>query len=186
MGERKKFQGTELAGKTVGIIGLGKIGREVASRLKNFSARIIAFAPLISSDTSLSLGIEITELDYLFANSDIITLHVPLFNETKYLISQKSLEKCKEGVKIINCARGGIVNEADLVAAINSGKVSSAALDVFEKEQPDFSNSIFNHPKIICTPHLGASTEEAQKKKLQFKLRNRFEIISSSKKWQAL
>lgn len=162
--ERKKFQGTELAGKTVGIIGLGKIGREVAIRLKNFGVRIIAFDPLISSDTSLDLGVEITELDYLFANSDIITLHVPLSNETKYLISQKSLEKCKDGVKIINCARGGIVNEADLITAINSGKVSAAAIDVFEKEPPDFTNPIFNHPKIICTPHLGASTEEAQEK----------------------
>lgn len=162
--ERKKFQGSELAGKIAGIIGLGKIGREVALRLKAFGMRIIAYDPLITSEAAAKYGIEITDLDYLFANSDIITLHVPLSSETKYLISSKTLSKCKDGVKIINCARGGIVNEGDLLEAINSGKVSAAALDVFEKEPPEFSNPIFRHPKIVCTPHLGASTEEAQEK----------------------
>lgn len=162
--ERKKFQGTELSGKTLGVVGLGKIGREVASRSKAFGMRIIGYDPLLSDDAASKLGIELTDLDKLFSDSDIITLHVPLSSETKYLISSQTLKKCKDGVKIINCARGGIIKESDLVEAIDSGKVSAAAIDVFEKEPPDFSQRIFNHPKVICTPHLGASTEEAQEK----------------------
>lgn len=162
--ERKKFQGTELFGKTLGIIGLGKIGREVAARAKSFGMKIIGYDPLLSEEAASKLGIELLDLDTLFAKSDIITLHVPLSPETKYLISSATLSKCKNGVKIINCARGGIVNENDLVNAVDSGKVTAAAIDVFEKEPPDFSQRIFNHPKIICTPHLGASTEEAQEK----------------------
>jgi len=162
--ERKKFQGTELFGKILGVIGLGKIGREVALRSKSFGMKIIGFDPLLSDEVASKLGIEILDLDTLFAKSDIISLHVPLSTETKYLISAETLRKCKKGVKIINCARGGIVNENDLVDALDSGKVSAAAIDVFEKEPPDFSQRIFNHPKIICTPHLGASTEEAQEK----------------------
>ncbi len=162
--ERKKFQGTELFGKTLGVIGLGKIGREVAARSKSFGMKIIGYDPLLSEEAASKLGIELLNLNTLFAISDIITLHVPLSSETKYLISSATLSKCKSGVKIINCARGGIVNENDLVNALDSGKVSAAAIDVFEKEPPDFSQRIFNHPKIICTPHLGASTEEAQEK----------------------
>ncbi len=162
--ERKKFQGTELSGKTLGVIGLGKIGREVASRSKGFGMKIIGYDPLLSDETASKFGLELTALDALFVNSDIITLHVPLSAETKHLISMETLRKCKNGVKIINCARGGIVNENDLVDALDSGKVSAAAIDVFEKEPPDFSQRIFNHPKVICTPHLGASTEEAQEK----------------------
>ena len=162
--ERKKFQGTELFGKTLGVIGLGKIGREVAFRSKSFGMKIIGYDPLLSEEAASKLGIELLDLDTLFAKSDIITLHVPLSPETKYLISSSTLDKCKNAVKIINCARGGIVNEIDLVNAVDSGKVSAAAIDVFEKEPPDFSQRIFNHPKIICTPHLGASTEEAQEK----------------------
>lgn len=162
--ERKKFQGTELSGKTLGVVGLGKIGREVAARSKAFGMRVIGYDPLLSDDAASKLGIELTDLNKLFSDSDIITLHVPLSSETKYLISSQTLKKCKDGVKIINCARGGIINEVDLVEAIDSGKVSAAAIDVFEKEPPDFSQRIFIHPKVICTPHLGASTEEAQEK----------------------
>ena len=162
--ERKKFQGTELFGKTLGVIGLGKIGREVAVRSKSFGMNIIGYDPLLSEEAASKLGIELSDLDALFSKSDIITLHVPLSTETKHLISAESLSKCKNGVKIINCARGGIINESDLVDAVDSGKVSAAAIDVFETEPPDLSQRIFNHPKIICTPHLGASTEEAQEK----------------------
>lgn len=162
--ERKKFQGTELFGKTLGVIGLGKIGREVVVRSKSFGMKIIGYDPLLSDETASKLGIELLDLNTLFAKSDIISLHVPFSAETKHLISAETLNKCKNGVKIINCARGGIVNETDLVDALDSGKVSAAAIDVFEKEPPDFSDRIFNHPKIICTPHLGASTEEAQEK----------------------
>ena len=146
------------------MIGLGKIGREVASRSKGFGMKIIGYDPLLSDEAASKFGFELTALDMLFANSDIITLHVPLSAETKHLISTETLQKCKNGVKIINCARGGIVNENDLVEALDSGKVSAAAIDVFEKEPPDFTQRIFNHPKVICTPHLGASTEEAQEK----------------------
>ncbi len=162
--ERKKFQGTELFGKTLGIIGLGKIGREVGLRSKSFGMKVIGYDPLLSAEAWSKLGIELVNLDKLFSLSDIISVHVPLSPETKHLISTETLNKCKDGVKIINCARGGIVNENDLLAALDSGKVYAAALDVFEKEPPDFSHKIFNHPKIICTPHLGASTEEAQEK----------------------
>jgi len=162
--ERKKFQGTELFGKTLGVIGLGKIGREVAVRSKSFGMKIIGYDPLLSEEAASKLGIETSDLETLFSKSDIVSLHVPLSTETKHLISAETLRKCKNGVKIINCARGGIVNESDLVEALDSGKVSAAAIDVFEKEPPDLSNKIFNHPKIICTPHLGASTEEAQEK----------------------
>lgn len=162
--ERKKFQGSELFGKTLGIIGLGKIGREVAVRAKSFGMKILGYDPLLSDETAVKIGVELVTLEKLFRSSDLISLHVPLSPETKYLISSNSLNKCKDGVKIINCARGGIINEADLLNALNSGKVSSAAVDVFEKEPPDLSQELFNHPKLICTPHLGASTEEAQEK----------------------
>jgi D-3-phosphoglycerate dehydrogenase / 2-oxoglutarate reductase len=153
-----------LFGKILGVIGLGKIGREVAVRSKSFGMKILCYDPLLSEEATLKLGIELSDLDTLFSKSDIITLHVPLSNETKHLISAESLSKCKNGVKIINCARGGIVNENDLVDALDSGKVSAATIDVFENEPLDLSQRIFNHPKIICTPHLDASTEEAQEK----------------------
>jgi D-3-phosphoglycerate dehydrogenase len=110
------------------------------------------------------LGIELVDLNKIFERSDIITLHVPLNNETANLISEETLKKCKDGVKIINCARGGIVDENALVAALDSGKVSAAALDVYAKEPPDFSGKLIQHPKLVSTPHLGASTEEAQEK----------------------
>ena len=162
--ERKNFQGTELQGKVLGIIGLGKIGREVAARSKAFEMKVIGYDPVLSEEISTKLGIKLVKLDEIFEQSDIITVHVPMSDETKNLISEKTLAKCKNGVKIINCARGGIVNESDLVNAINSGKVSSAAFDVYENEPPDFSGELIQHPKIITTPHLGASTEEAQEK----------------------
>ena len=162
--DRKNFQGTELQGKVIGVIGLGKIGREVALRSKAFEMKVIGFDPVLSDDVASKLGIKLVKLDEIFEQSDIITVHVPKSDETKDLISEATLAKCKNGVKIINCARGGIVNETDLVKAINSGKVSGAALDVYTKEPPDFSSELIQHPKIITTPHLGASTEEAQEK----------------------
>ncbi|MCK7523184.1 MAG: NAD(P)-binding domain-containing protein [Ignavibacteriales bacterium] len=183
--ERKKFQGTELFGKTLGVIGLGKIGREVAVRSKSFGMNIIGYDPLLSEEAASKLGIELSDLDALFSKSDIITLHVPLSTETKHLISAESLNKCKNGVKIINCARGGIINESDLVDAVDSGKVSAAAIDVFETEPPDLSRRIFNHPKIICTPHLGASTGK-HRKKWQYKLPNKCTISSNIKKCMVL
>lgn len=162
--ERKLFKGTELHGKTLGIIGLGKIGREVGVRSKAFGMNIIAFDPVVSEDLANKFEVELVDLNSLFEKSDIITVHVPLNDETRNLISDRTIRKCKDGVKIINCARGGIVNEEDLINALDSGKVSAAAFDVYETEPPDFSGKLINHPKIVATPHLGASTEEAQEK----------------------
>ncbi len=162
--DRKKFSGTELYGKTLGIIGLGKIGREVARIAASFGMTIIGYDPLISSEAANEYGIMLADIERIWSISDIISLHVPLNESTKYLINSETIKKCKDGVKIINCARGGIVNEIDLLDALDSGKVSSAAFDVYETEPPDFSNRLFSHPKVVCTPHLGASTEEAQEK----------------------
>src|SRR5690554_884697 len=162
--ERKKYKGTELHNKTLGIIGFGKIGREVAVRSKAFGMEVIAYDPVVSEDIANKTGVELVDLNTIFEKSDIISVHVPLNDETKDLISSSSLKKCKDGVKIINCARGGIVNEKDIVEALNSGKVSAAAFDVYETEPPDFSSELIKHPKVLTTPHLGASTEEAQEK----------------------
>jgi D-3-phosphoglycerate dehydrogenase / 2-oxoglutarate reductase len=163
--ERKKFTGAELAAKTIFIIGLGKIGREVAIRCQSFGMKILAYDPVINPTILMNSGdIELVALEEGFKRSDFISVHVPLNPSTKDLISSESLKICKDGVRIINCARGGIVNEHDIIEAIDNGKVSSAAFDVFENEPPDFENPLLHHPKIICTPHLGASTEEAQEK----------------------
>jgi D-3-phosphoglycerate dehydrogenase len=162
--DRKKYKGTELHSKTLGIIGFGKIGREVAVRSKAFGMKVIAFDPVVSEDLANELGVDLVTLDTIFEKSDIISVHVPLNDETRNLVSTETLQKCKDGVKIINCARGGIVNENALVDAIDSGKVSAAAFDVYESEPPDFSGKLISHPRVVTTPHLGASTEEAQEK----------------------
>jgi D-3-phosphoglycerate dehydrogenase / 2-oxoglutarate reductase len=162
--DRKKYKGTELQGKTIGIIGLGKIGREVAVRSKAFEMRVIGYDPVLSEDVASKLGFNMVDLDKIFEESDIITVHVPMNDQTKNMISEKTLAKCKDGVKIINCARGGIVNEEDLLKALDSGKVSGAAFDVYVSEPPDFNGPFIQHPKVVTTPHLGASTEEAQEK----------------------
>lgn len=162
--ERKNFSGTELYGKTLAVIGLGRIGREVAKRAAAFGMNIIGYDPLLSKEVAGEFGISLVELNELWKNADLITVHVPLNESTKNLLCTATLNNCKDGVKIINCARGGIVNEKDLIAALDSGKVSSAAFDVYETEPPDFSGKLINHPKVVCTPHLGASTDEAQEK----------------------
>ena len=162
--DRKKYKGTELHGKTLGIIGMGKIGREVATRSKAFGMSVIGYDPVLSEEVAAKLGINLVNLEEIFLKSDIITVHVPLNEETKSLISDETLEKCKNGVKIINCARGGIVDESALLKALDSGKVSGAAFDVYVSEPPDFSGPFIQHPKVVTTPHLGASTEEAQEK----------------------
>ncbi len=160
--DRKSFKGTELYGKVIGIIGLGKIGREVASRSKAFGMKVVGYDPVLSADIANKMGIELFDIDEIFSQSDLITVHVPLSDETKHLINSDSLKKCKDGVKIINCARGGIINEEDLLIGLESGKVSSAAFDVYEIEPPDLKSKLLNHSRVVCTPHLGASTEEAQ------------------------
>lgn len=160
--DRKKFSGTELRGKTLAILGLGKIGKEVAKRAKAFGMNIIGYDPLISEEAANEIGVKLFKLEEIWSLADIITVHVPLNSETKNLINKHVLQKCKKGVKLINCARGGIINEKDLYEALENGIVSGAAIDVYETEPPDFSNPLLHHPKVVCTPHLGASTEEAQ------------------------
>ncbi len=162
--DRKKYKGTELLGKTLGIIGLGKIGREVAARSKAFGMNVIGYDPVLSEEIAAKLNLKLVDLEEIYKQSDIITVHVPLNDETKNILSEKTFAKCKDGVKVINCARGGIVNEDDLVKAVESGKVSGAAFDVYLKEPPAADNPLVQNPKIVTTPHLGASTEEAQEK----------------------
>lgn len=162
--DKKSFKGTEVHSKTLGVVGLGKIGREVAARSKAFGMNIIGYDPVLSSDVASNLGIRLVDLNTLFKESDLITVHVPLTSETKEMINDTTLALCKKGVKIINCARGGIVDEAAVLRGLESGQVSGAAFDVYMVEPPDFSNKLLTHPKVVCTPHLGASTEEAQEK----------------------
>lgn len=162
--ERQKFSGSELYGKTLSVIGLGKIGREVAKRAEAFGMNIIGYDPLLSKEVAGELKISLVDLNKIWKQSDIITVHVPLNESTENLICTETINQCQNGVRIINCARGGIVNENDLIQALDSGKVASAAFDVYKTEPPDFSGRLINHPKVVCTPHLGASTLEAQEK----------------------
>lgn len=162
---RKKFMGVELYGKTIGIIGLGRIGREVAIRCKAFGMNVIGYDPVLSTEVAVKLGIElVSNLDEIYRRSDFITVHVPLNEETRGMIGREELAKCKRGVRIINCARGGIIDEEALLEAIESGHVAGAALDVFVEEPPPKGHPLIQHPKVIVTPHLGAATEEAQEK----------------------
>lgn len=161
--EKKKFMGVELYNKTLGIIGIGNIGSQVAKRMQAFSMNIIAYDPFLSEERAKAMGVEKVELDELFKRSDFITVHTPLTPETKNLINKESFKIMKNGVFIINCARGGIVNEKDLYNAIIEGKVAGAALDVFEKEPPE-DNPLIQLESVVTTPHLGASTKEAQEK----------------------
>ncbi len=161
--ERKKYTGTELFSKTLGVIGLGKVGREVALRAKAFGMNIIGYDPLLGADIAAKLGLELVSLDEIYRRSDFITVHTPLTEETRGILGEKAFAACKQGVRVINCARGGIIDEEALLKALESGKVAGAAFDVFIKEPPG-DNPLFKHPKVIATPHLGASTEEAQEK----------------------
>ncbi len=160
--ERKKFVGTEIYGKTVGVIGLGKIGRSVAQRMKSFETNIVAFDPFATEEGARRIGAELVTLDALLERSDFITIHVPLNNATRGMIGAAQIAIMKDGVRIINCARGGIVDEAALAEAIQSGKVGGAAFDVFSKEPPEADNPLLSLSQNVITPHLGASTEEAQ------------------------
>ncbi len=163
--ERSNFQGKELYGKVIGIVGMGNIGRLVAERAVGLKMKVLAHDPYISKDTKLDIPVELVEMDEIFKKCDIITVHTPLTPSTKDLISKGSIRLMKDGVMIINCARGGIVNEEDILEGIKQGKIGGAAFDVFESEPPDFKSSIFNESdKVIFTPHLGASTREAQTK----------------------
>jgi D-3-phosphoglycerate dehydrogenase len=159
--ERKKFIGTEVYNKTLGIIGIGRIGKIVADRAQGLHMNVIAYDPFIRPEVITKLGVEMVSMDELLAKSDFITIHTPRTKETIDLLDARAFEKMKQGVYIINCARGGMVNEKGLHDAIQSGKVAGAALDVFEHEPPTDS-LLPGLDRVICTPHLGASTEEAQ------------------------
>ncbi len=160
--KRSKFMGVELYGKTLGVVGLGRIGTEVSKRALSFGMKVIAYDPFLSKEVANHLGIEVVELAELFTQSDYISVHTPLTDETRHLISDKEFVMMKDGVRIVNCARGGIINEVALLKALDSGKVAGAALDVFEKEPPDSQSPLLKHKNVVLTPHLGASTEEAQ------------------------
>jgi D-3-phosphoglycerate dehydrogenase len=159
--EKNRFMGVEITGKTLGIIGCGNIGTIVADRAKGLKMRVVAFDPFLSPARAQQLDIEKVELDELFARADFISLHTPLTDTTRGIIGKDNIAKMKTGVRIVNCARGGLVVEADLKAALETGKVAGAALDVFETE-PAKTNILFGSDRVVCTPHLGASTEEAQ------------------------
>ena len=159
--EKNRFMGVEITGKTLGVIGCGNIGAIVASRGIGLKMRVIAFDPFLSEERAAALGVEKVELEALLTRADFITLHTPLTAQTKNILSAENLAKTKKGVRIINCARGGLVDEVALRAALDSGHVAGAAFDVFV-EEPATSNPLFGQPNVVATPHLGASTSEAQ------------------------
>jgi D-3-phosphoglycerate dehydrogenase len=159
--EKNRFMGVEITGKTLGVIGCGNIGSIAAERGIGLKMKVIAYDPFLSPERALDLGVEKVELDDLLKRADFITLHTPLTDKTRNIIDAKALEKMKKGVRIVNCARGGLVDEAALRAALDAGKVAGAAFDVFVTE-PATENPLFGHPNVVCTPHLGAATTEAQ------------------------
>ena len=161
--DRSKFQGMELHGKTLGVLGLGKIGTLVAQRASAFGMHIVAYDPYVSEDRARRLGVAMEPLEDVLARADIITIHLPRTTQTENLIDAETISGMKDGVRIINVARGGIVNEQDLADAVNAGKVGGGAIDVFETE-PTTDSPLFGVPQITVTPHLGASTREAQGK----------------------
>lgn len=160
--DRKSFVGVELRGKVLGIIGMGRIGSEVAKRARAFGMEILGYDPFLTEDRAEKMGVTLASIDQISEQADFITVHTPLTNETRNLISKPQFEKMKKGVRIINCARGGIIDEGALIEAIDAGIVAGAAFDVFVEEPPKPDHPFLNHPKIIVTPHLGASTVEAQ------------------------
>jgi D-3-phosphoglycerate dehydrogenase / 2-oxoglutarate reductase len=159
--EKNRFMGVEITGKTLGIIGCGNIGSIVADRAIGLRMRVIAFDPFLSPERALDIGVEKVELEELLARADIITLHTPMTAQTKNILSAENIAKTKKGVRIVNCARGGLVDEVALAAALDSGHVAGAAFDVFV-EEPATSNPLFGRANVVCTPHLGAATSEAQ------------------------
>ncbi|MCK4325317.1 phosphoglycerate dehydrogenase, partial [bacterium] len=161
--ERKKFMGVEVYGKVLGIIGLGRIGGEVAKRAQVMGMQIIACDPFLSPERAKRLEVKLVELKELLGQADYITVHTPFTDETKHLIGPEEFKLMKDGVKIINCARGGIIDEKALYEAMKSGKVTGGALDVYE-EEPPFDSPLMELDNLVLTPHLGASTREAQRK----------------------
>ncbi len=169
--EKKKFNGTEIFGKTLGVIGLGAIGRIVADRALGMRMKVVACDPMIKHDAPpkhvidlIAMGIEIVSFDELLRRSDMVTVHAPLMPETKNMIGDAQLSMMKKGVFLVNCARGGIVDEAAALKALDDGTLAGLALDVFVEEPPPADHPLLKHERVICTPHVGASTNEAQEK----------------------
>ena len=160
--DRKKYAGTEISGKTLGICGMGRIGGQVARRAIAFGMRVLAYDPYLSLSKARELQVELLELNELMERSDFITVHMPLTEQTRNMINAESISRMKDGVYLINCARGGIINETDIVEAVKSGKVAGCALDVYESEPCPEDSPLRTEPNIVMTPHLGASTAEAQ------------------------
>lgn len=160
--DKKSFVGVELNDKTLGIVGLGRIGKHVAKIAKGFGMKILAFDPFVSEERAKDLGIEIGTLEDVFKRADFLTIHTPVTDETRGIIGRDAFAKMKKGVRLVNCARGGLVDEAVLLEAVENGTVAAAALDVFAIEPLPPDSPLLNNPKIITTPHLGASTTEAQ------------------------
>lgn len=160
--DRKSFSGIELFKKTLGIVGLGRIGSEVAKRAQAFGMRVLAYDPYLAPHRAKAMQVEAVTMDELLKQSDYITVHMPLTDDTKYMIDEAAFEKCKKGLRIFNCARGGIIKETALIAALKSGKVAAAGLDVFEDEPLAKDSELRSLPNVVLTPHLGASTSEAQ------------------------
>jgi D-3-phosphoglycerate dehydrogenase len=161
--ERESFRGVELAGKTLGVVGLGRVGREVAIRARAFQMRVIACDPFVVGQQALEIGVELMKLPDVVRQSDWITMHVPLGMDTRGLIGAREIAAMKDGVVIVNCSRGGVVDEGALVAALSAGKVRAVAMDVFDKEPPG-DHPLLCHPRSVFTPHLGAATVDAQRR----------------------
>uniref|UniRef100_A0A8C5F446 D-3-phosphoglycerate dehydrogenase n=1 Tax=Gadus morhua TaxID=8049 RepID=A0A8C5F446_GADMO len=159
--DRKKFMGAELFGKTLGIVGLGRIGKEVASRMQSFGMKTIGYDPITPREVTAGWGVEQMTLEELWPQCDFITVHTPLMPSTTGLLNDASFAKCKKGVRVVNCARGGIIDEDSLLRALESGQCAGAGLDVFVEEPPK-NRALVDHPNVISCPHLGASTSEAQ------------------------
>ena len=160
--DKKSFSGVELFRKTLGIVGLGRIGGEVAKRAQAFGMRVLAYDPYLAPSRAKAMQVEAASLDEVLTHADYITVHMPLTQDTKYMIDEKAFEKCKKGLRIYNCARGGIIKETALIAALKSGKVAAAGLDVYEDEPLAKDSELRSLPNVVLTPHLGASTAEAQ------------------------
>jgi len=160
--EKKKFQGHELAGKTLGVVGIGNIGSVVVERCRGMKMKAIAYDPFISPEAADKLGVRLVTLDELWAQADVISLHVPLTEQTRNLVNAQTLARMKKGALLVNCARGGVIDERALAESLASGHLGGAALDVFEKEPPPADHPLLAIDNFVCTPHLGASTEEAQ------------------------
>jgi D-3-phosphoglycerate dehydrogenase / 2-oxoglutarate reductase len=159
--EKNRFMGVEITNKTLGVVGCGNIGSIVANRAIGLKMKVVAYDPFLSPERARDLGVEKVDLDELIGRADFLTLHTPLTEKTSNIIDAKAIAAMKKGVRIVNCARGGLVNETDLRAALDSGHVAGAAFDVFT-EEPATRNPLFGHPNVVCTPHLGAATTEAQ------------------------